>query len=178
MAGFDNEVMFATGERLEPSSAQEIIIMQQTANDVSRINYNSDPEGLVSANPSSFCHDRTAGNVYIKQTGTGNTGWAQISTGSASPLVVVSAYLSTDITNATGDGTAFNPIMDSTFTNVGTSYNTSTGVFTAPVAGNYMYTLALTFTGVSNVYNRGWIITQTFPSNNLSSFFKDRKSVV
>lgn len=78
MSGFDNEVMFSTGERLEPSSAQAIGIMQQTANDVSRINYNATPEGAVAANPSSLCHDRVAGNLYLKQTGTGNTGWIKI----------------------------------------------------------------------------------------------------
>lgn len=80
MAGFKNEVLFCTGERLEPSNAQAISIMQATANDVSRINGTGSPEGVVSANPSSIYHDRSSGNFWLKQTGTGNTGWILIAT--------------------------------------------------------------------------------------------------
>jgi hypothetical protein len=54
--------------------------MQHTANDVSQINYNADPEGAVSANPGSICHDRVGGGLYIKETGTGNTGWSRATT--------------------------------------------------------------------------------------------------
>lgn len=78
MAGFDNEVLFCLGERLLPSTSQEIFLMQQESTDVARINYTGDPNGNVSANPSSLCHDPVSGNVYFKQTGTGNTGWVTI----------------------------------------------------------------------------------------------------
>lgn len=76
MSGFDNEVLVASGERLEPSNAQSIQLMQEAATDVARINYTGNPEGAVAANPSSLCHDPVSGNVYRKATGTGNTGWA------------------------------------------------------------------------------------------------------
>jgi hypothetical protein len=80
MSGFDNEVVYAVGERLEPTTAQAIQIMQKTASDVSNINHTGNPEGVVSANPSSISHDPVSGNIYLKQTGTGTTGWVLIGT--------------------------------------------------------------------------------------------------
>ncbi len=41
---------------------------------------NGTPEGAVIANPGSCCRDIANGDFYIKNTGTGNTGWLQIST--------------------------------------------------------------------------------------------------
>jgi hypothetical protein len=38
----------------------------------------STPEGAVTAGPGSLCLDITAGRLYLKRTGTGNTGWRQI----------------------------------------------------------------------------------------------------
>lgn len=84
MAGFDNEVLYAVGERLQSSNAQAIILMQQLSSDVSRINHVGDPEGVVAANPSSLSHDPVSGNVYIKVSGTGTTLWSRIPTGPSS----------------------------------------------------------------------------------------------
>lgn len=81
MSGFDNEVVKASGMRLEPSTPQDIYLMQKVPNSVSKINYVGDPNGAVSANPSSECHDPVSGAIYRKSTGTGNTGW--VSTGQA-----------------------------------------------------------------------------------------------
>jgi len=81
MAGFDNEVMFALGERLQASTAQAITLMQQTATDVSNVNFSGNPNGTVAANPSSLSHDPTSGNLWLKATGTGNTGWVLVSGG-------------------------------------------------------------------------------------------------
>ena len=75
MSGFDNEVLYASGERLERSTTQAIALMQKTATDVSIINFTGNPEGLVAANPASLCHVPSTGAVYRKATGTGNTGW-------------------------------------------------------------------------------------------------------
>lgn len=88
MAGFDNEVLYVNGERLEPSQALSIILMQQAATDVARINYTGDPEGNVAANPSSLCHDPSSGLIYRKVSGTGNTGWEQIPDSSQTLLQV------------------------------------------------------------------------------------------
>lgn len=81
MAGFDNEVVFALGERLQASTAQAIMLMQQTATDVSSVNFTGDPNGSVAANPSSLSHDPSSGDVWVKATGTGNTGWVLLSSG-------------------------------------------------------------------------------------------------
>lgn len=54
--------------------------MQEGATDVSRINHTGNPEGVVSANPSSLSHDPVSGNIYAKATGTGNTGWVLLGT--------------------------------------------------------------------------------------------------
>lgn len=78
MAGFDNEVLYCRGERLEQSNAQDILLMQEQATDVARINHTGNPEGAVAANPSSLSHDPVSGNLYLKATGTGNTGWQQV----------------------------------------------------------------------------------------------------
>lgn len=90
MSGFDNEVMYAIGNRLEQSTAQAISIMQKTVNDVSIINYGGNPETAVAANPASMSHDVGSGTIYGKSSGTGNTGWSEIaytSTGSWTPTV-------------------------------------------------------------------------------------------
>lgn len=86
MAGFDNEVMFALGERLQASTAQAIQLMQQTATDVSNVNFTGDPNGSVSANPSSLSHDPVSGDLWLKATGTGNTGWVLLSAGGSVTL--------------------------------------------------------------------------------------------
>ncbi len=39
------------------------------------------PEGQITAAPSSVCHDYANGLVYVKESGTGNTGWAQLNPG-------------------------------------------------------------------------------------------------
>lgn len=177
MSGFDNEVVFSTGERLEISSAQAIAIMQNVSTDVSRINYNATPEGAVAANPSSFCHDRVAGNVYIKQTGTGNTGWVQINTGTPPPLIVVYAWSNGGMSNVTGDGTTFTPIMDSTFVNVGSHYDTTTGIFTSPSTANYLYTVQLSLRGLTVANNRSYLVSVLNGVSNYQDTFLNIGSV-
>ena len=80
MAGIQNNIIYGGGYKLQTSSARDISDMQMLASDVSKVNHIGSPEGVVSANPSSLCHDPVSGIVYIKQTGVGNTGWAVLST--------------------------------------------------------------------------------------------------
>lgn len=80
MAGIQNNIEFAGGFKLQASSSRDISDMMTLATDVSRINHTGDPEGVIDANPSSLCHDPVSGNVYIKGSGSGNTGWFQIPT--------------------------------------------------------------------------------------------------
>lgn len=49
------------------------------------------------------------------------------------------AYLSTTQNNVTGDGTIYTIPFDTTLFNIGSGFNTGTGVFTAPVTGNYQF---------------------------------------
>lgn len=55
--------------------------MQYTTDATQAINVSGTPEGNEAANVGSIAYDRTNGNVYIKKTGTGNTGWEQIPSG-------------------------------------------------------------------------------------------------
>ena len=56
-----------------------------------------------------------------------------------------SAYLSTDQNSVTGDGTLYTIVCDTAVVNQGAYYNTGTGVFTAPIAGNYFFTATTLF---------------------------------
>ena len=78
-AGIENTILFGNGMKLQPSGATDISRMQDNSNDVSRINFTGNPNGSVSANPSSLSHDPVSGTVYYKGSGTGNTGWLAIS---------------------------------------------------------------------------------------------------
>jgi len=88
MAGIQNNIIFGGGFKLEASSAADIQNMQAPfSTNVSNINHTGNPEGVVSANPSSFSHDPVSGVVYLKLSGTGNTGWTPILNPSA-PLTI------------------------------------------------------------------------------------------
>lgn len=77
-------------------------------------------------------------------TALGTTDTVVITTGGAMtrPLQpAFSVYPSGTLTDKTGDGTDYPIIFDTAFLNVGTCVNLTTGVFTAPVAGNYYFYL-------------------------------------
>jgi hypothetical protein len=76
MAGIQNKVLFSEGSKITPTSSGSRTDLQQTATEVSEFNYTGNPEGVISANPSSLCHDPVAGTVYKKNSGVGNTGWS------------------------------------------------------------------------------------------------------
>lgn len=124
MAGIQNNILYGQGEKIQPSSLHSITLMQQLATDVGRINYTGNPEGVISANPSSLCHDPVSGNVYFKQTGTGNTGWAQIGTGTGT---VTSVSGTLNRITSTGGAT---PQIDISASYVGQSSITTLGTVT------------------------------------------------
>lgn len=64
------------------------------------------------------------------------------------PKVCFNAYLSATQTNKTGDGTAYTIIFDTEINDDGSGYNNSTGVFTAPVTGNYLFNTTVALAGV------------------------------
>jgi len=63
------------------------------------------------------------------------------------------AYLSANIGNVTGDGTVYTVAFNSTVANVGSSFNTGTFTFTAPVTGHYVFS--------GSIY---WVSSATSPT--------------
>lgn len=61
---------------------------------------------------------------------------------SGQPYVMAFLSSSTGL-NVTGDSTAYTVIFDTEVADVGANYNNGTGVFTAPVAGNYLITTTI-----------------------------------
>lgn len=61
---------------------------------------------------------------------------------------VFSVYLGTPVSAVTGDGTQYQIIYDTALVNVGSVYNLSTGIFTAPIAGNYCFSYTPMLEGV------------------------------
>jgi len=69
---------------------------------------------------------------------------SNIITNSSQPFVF--ARLNTNLTNVTGDSTVVSPIKyDTIVTQQGSGYSTSTGIFTAPVAGVYICTASISW---------------------------------
>lgn len=55
---------------------------------------------------------------------------------------------------ATSTAANSNIVYGGTYNNIGSHYSTSTGIFTAPVAGRYLFTASCLFNYVSNGYHR------------------------
>lgn len=85
MAGSKNNTHYSEGYNLLPTSAAAITLMQMETDATQWINVDGDPEGNEAANPGSIAQDRTNGALYLKVTGTGNTGWQQIPSGADVP---------------------------------------------------------------------------------------------
>jgi len=66
-----------------------------------------------------------------------------------------SAFRSSDVNGITGDGTNHTIIFDSERFDIGGNFNTSTGAFTAPIAGIYFIKTALV---LLNVFDAGFTI--------------------
>lgn len=60
--------------------------------------------------------------------------------------IAFKAYPSADLLDVTGDGTFYDIIFNTEAYDLGSAYNTATGVFTAPVAGVYIFQLTLSVT--------------------------------
>lgn len=92
MAGFSNEIMYALRALLTNTAPGNWITCDDGTDTFGYYNNHGTPEGVVTADIGSWCSDTTNGDIYIKKTGSGNTGWLIIATGgsiaSLSPYIV------------------------------------------------------------------------------------------
>ncbi len=65
------------------------------------------------------------------------------------------ADISADITNVTGNGTNYVVVYDRTYKNVGSNFNTTTGLYTAPVTGLYQFSSTITFSNLGAAMTGG-----------------------
>jgi hypothetical protein len=87
---------------------------------------------------------------------------------SSAGKVVVMAQLATPVSNVTGDGTIYTVVFDTAPVNTSSSYNTSTGVFTAPANGNYLISGALSINGITSSHTAGVIIISSSTGNQIA----------
>jgi hypothetical protein len=92
---------------------------------------------------------------------------------------LVLAYKSSTTANLTGDGTSYTVIYDSEVVDVGSDFNTTTGVFTAPTTGKYQVNARVKFDTVAaghtfgimtiNTSNRTYVEDIPNPANSRNS---------
>ena len=81
----------------------------------------------------------------ILLTGTTAASWSYIN---SSTKLSFSAYTAGH-SNVTGDGTLYTGIFESVRSNIGSYYNVSTGIFTAPITGTYVFTATIDLSGLT-----------------------------
>lgn len=72
------------------------------------------------------------------------------------------ALLSSAVSNATGDGTNYFIIFDSVLSNIGSNYDNTTGIFTAPATGTYQFNVTIYF----NLLTSSHTLTQCYLYND------------
>lgn len=104
---------------------------------IQRFVSNATPEGVITGNPGDICHVETgagSGEVYLKETGTGNTGWVQLATGGSTlTRTYWDGTMNTDVVAGVDITSANTDDVVGTFpTNLGASaaeFNTTVKVF-------------------------------------------------
>lgn len=132
MSGLENKIVYGEGFKLQTSSARSISDMQRTASDISNINHVGNPEGVISANPASLCHDPVSGVLYRKNSGTGNTGWVVVGSGSSTTMFSV---LMTSNQNVP-PGSFQNIIYDTTLIDTASAW--AAPFYVVPETGNWL----------------------------------------
>jgi len=86
---------------------------------------------------------------------TGSTG----ATGTANPgnSVTFSAYLNTPVEGVTGNGTVYTVICNTVITDLGSNYNSATGVFTAPTTGYYLFNVLIQLGNLNTAFTSGTV---------------------
>jgi hypothetical protein len=101
--------------------------------------------GATAADPVWGTITSTGGTITV----TGGTNTLNIDT-VASPGVGFSAYINSTVSNITGDGTIYSWIADTELFDVGSDYDHTTGIYTAPNTGKYFFGITLTVDGATS----------------------------
>lgn len=80
---------------------------------------------------------------------------------SAAVQPLFSAYKSSSTADVTGDGTYYTVIFDTEITDRNGDYNNGTGIFTAPVTGMYLFTVAILVFDIGAAHTFGQIRGQS-----------------
>ena len=90
---------------VEVASGTRYIGATNGSNSVGVYYNNGTPEGAVVANPGALCHDYSNGDVYVKKTGAGNTGWLVLATGTGSTNLTIGTVDATTVEVLSNSGT-------------------------------------------------------------------------
>jgi len=119
----------------------------------------------------SFGIDNTSSDALLitddANPSTGNTLWKMTSAGeNTMPLQpAFLGYISSSLTNVTGDGTTYTVIYDSERFDQNSDFNTGTGTFTAPVTGKYQLNTEIAVSNLAAGHTAGFIEINTSNAN-------------
>jgi len=86
------------------------------------------------------------------------------------------ADISANILNVTGAGTVYTILFNRTYFNIGSNFNTGTGIYTAPSAGLYHFSTTVTMTDITAAMTAGLVgffVLGTGPSAGTWQLFRD-----
>jgi len=165
---FNTCLGFASGRTYTSSESSNILIGYNVLgtlgeSNVLRIgNASGTGNGAINA---TFIQGISGVSVANKQSVTINTSTGQLGSQASPASVSFSAYKSAATTNVTGDGTDYTVIFDQTIYNVGSAYNTSTGIFTAPSTGIYEFNFAVFLSSIAAGHTAMTMFIQTTSAN-------------
>ena len=99
-------------------------------------------------------------------TATGNV-WASGSVNNNAAQPFCDTYLNTGVNNVTGDGTDYLIIFDTVIVDRNSNYNTSTGTFTCPATGCYLFQTVVDFQNIGALYTSGTFYVHNATSGNV-----------
>ncbi len=133
-----------------PTQGQTFIIKDNVGNAATNIINVVVDNGRFIDNQTTQTIDQDYGWLEVRYDGTNYTIInSSKSAGSGMVPSTFTAYVSSTVTNPTGDGTAYTVIFDSTLNNTG-NYNTGTGLFTAPATGMYHFDTTICFSPIQS----------------------------